>query len=137
MLLEDEEAGAREVLRPESELTCVHRNVSTCHYTYVTQFRPQQEEKCSETYTKTCSITFSRQPVVEVVSKCYRPLVTICGDQEDDDDDDEEEEVCRTVQESVCTTRYEAVLSRIIQTIHLLEYLGQNMNIVVFGSHIQ
>ena len=125
MLLEDEEARAREVLRPEPELTCVHRNVSTCHYTYVTQFRPQQEEKCSETYTKTCSIAFSRQPVVEVVSKCYRPLVTICGDQEDDDDDDEEE-VCRTVHESVCTTRYEAVLSRIIQ---ILEYLGSNSRI--------
>ena len=122
MLLEDEEAGVREVVRPEPELTCVHRNVSTCHYTYVTQFRPQQEEKCSETYTKTCSITFSRQPVVEVVSKCYRPLITVCGDQDDDDED----EVCRTVHESVCTTRYEAVLSRIIQ---IFEYLGPNSGI--------
>ena len=121
-MLEDEEAEEKEVLRPELELTCVHRNVSTCHYTYVTQFRPQQEEKCSETYTKTCSITFSRQPVVEVVSKCYRPLVTVCDDKEDGDN----EEVCRTVQESVCTTRYEAVLSQIIQ---IFEYLEPNSRI--------
>ena len=122
MLLEDEEAEEREVLRPEPELTCVHRNVSTCHYTYVTQFRPQQEEKCSETYTKTCSITFSRQPVVEVVSKCYRPLVTVCDDEDDEGDN---EEICRTVQESVCTTRCEAVLSRISQ---IFQHLGPNSN---------
>ena len=104
IVLESDPAEASEVQVSEPELSCVHRNVSTCHYTYVTVFRPHQEEVCADTYTKTCSITFTKVPEVEVVRKCYRPLVTVCDDDAGDVGDDEE--VCRTVQESVCTTRY-------------------------------
>ena len=87
----------------ETVLECVHKNISTCHYTYVTQFRAHQEQVCTESYSKHCSITFAKIPEVENVQKCYKPLVSVC----DEDSDSDDEVVCRTYYESVCTTRYE------------------------------
>jgi len=84
-------------------LECVHKQVSTCHYSYATQFSPHREEVCSESYNKHCSITFNKIPEVEIVKKCYKPLVSVCDDNSDDDD---EEVICRTYPESVCTSRY-------------------------------
>ena len=69
-------------------MECVHKNISTCHYTYVTQFRAHQEQVCSESYSKHCSITFAKIPEVENVQKCYKPLVSVCD--EDSDSEDEE-----------------------------------------------
>ena len=88
-------------------LECVHKNVSTCHYSYATRFTPHQEQVCSESYNKHCSITFNKIAEVETVRKCYKPLVSVCDDSDDDTNGDNDEEICRTYYESVCTSRYQ------------------------------
>ena len=55
-----------------------------------------------------CVISFEQQPDTETVEKCYTPLVPDCGGGAGDTAGggagaDTE---CRTVQETVCTTRY-------------------------------
>ena len=87
-----------QTLKKDPILECTHKNVEKCHYTYVTQFSPAQEEICEENFEKTCQITFKQQAVDEQVKKCYRPLVKVCNGQGAD--------VCQTVYESSCTTRY-------------------------------
>ena len=47
---------------------------------------------------KVCQITFKQQATTETVKKCYKPLKKICNGQG--------EEICRTVYESSCTTKY-------------------------------
>merc|ERR1712061_328068 len=79
-------------------LECTHKNVEKCHYTYVTQFNPAQEEVCEENFEKTRQITFKQQAIEEDVEKCYRPLIKTCEGNGD--------EVCQTVYESSCTTKY-------------------------------
>ena len=79
-------------------LECTHKNTEQCHYTYVTQFTPSQEEVCDETFEKTCSITFKQQAFNETVRKCYTPVEKVCNGQGP--------EVCQTVYESSCTTKY-------------------------------
>ena len=69
-----------------------------CHYTFVTDFKPAQEEVCEENFEKTCQITFKKQALEEQVKKCYRPLEKVCNGQGKD--------ICQTVYESSCTTRY-------------------------------
>ena len=44
-------------------LECVHRNVSTCHYTFVTVFEAAAEEVCDESYTKRWGPMRARPPV--------------------------------------------------------------------------
>ena len=53
---------------------CVHKQVETCHYTYVTLFTPHQERVCSDNYKKKFSIVFVTRSSPETVRKCYRPL---------------------------------------------------------------
>ena len=79
-------------------MECTHKNVEKCHYTYVTQFTPAQEEVCEENFEKTCQITFKQQAVEETVKKCYKPLEKECNGQGED--------ICQTVYESACTTKY-------------------------------
>lgn len=85
-------------LQKDPILECTHKEVEKCHYTYVTQFSPSQEEVCEENFEKTCQITFKQQAVDETVKKCYRPLTKVCNGQGAD--------VCQTVFESSCTTKY-------------------------------
>ena len=75
-----------------------HRNIETCHYTYITAFKPTNEEVCEENFDKQCSITFTQKAFNETVRKCYRPVEKIC--------DGNGPEVCQTVYESACTTKY-------------------------------
>merc|ERR1712127_479620 len=79
-------------------LECTHKNTEQCHYTYVTQFTPTQEEVCEETFEKSCAITFKQQAFNETVRKCYKPVEKVCNGQGPD--------VCQTVYESSCTTKY-------------------------------
>jgi len=79
-------------------LTCVHRSVQKCHYTYRTQFTPSQEEVCREEYQKTCRISFRKKAVNEKLNKCYKPVERVCTGQG--------EEKCYTVYETACSTRY-------------------------------
>ena len=75
-----------------------YRNIETCHYTYITAFKPTNEEVCEENFDKQCSITFTQKAFNETVRKCYRPVEKIC--------DGNGPEVCQTVYESACTTKY-------------------------------
>merc|ERR1719189_746460 len=85
-------------IEKEPLLECTHKEIEKCHYTYVTQFTSQQEEVCEENFEKTCQITFKQQAVNETVEKCYKPLNKVCNGQGPD--------VCKTVYESSCTTKY-------------------------------
>jgi len=85
-------------IEKEPLLECTHKEIEKCHYTYVTQFTSQQEEVCEENFEKTCQITFKQQAVEEDVEKCYKPLNKVCNGQGPD--------VCKTVYESSCTTKY-------------------------------
>ena len=75
-----------------------YRNIETCHYTYITAFKPTNEEVCEENFDKQCSITFTQKAFNETVRKCYKPVEKIC--------DGNGPEVCQTVYESSCTTKY-------------------------------
>ena len=79
-------------------LECTHRNEEKCHYTYVTQFEPTAEETCEENFEKICQITFKQEAKEEQVEKCYKPLIKVCNGQG--------KEICQTLFESSCTTRY-------------------------------
>ena len=85
----------------EPILECTHKNTEQCHYTYVTQFKPSQEEVCEENFEKSCQITFKQQAYNETVRKCYRPVEKVCSGQGP--------EVCRTVYEASCSTKYVGV----------------------------
>ena len=85
-------------LEKEPVLECTHKNIEKCHYTYVTEFSPTQEEVCDETFEKKCQITFKQQAVNETVKKCYMPLQSVCNGQGAD--------ICETLYETSCTTRY-------------------------------
>jgi len=85
-------------LEKDPILECTHKNTEQCHYTYVTKFVPTQEEVCDENFEKTCQITFKQQAFNETVEKCYKPVSKECNGQG--------EEVCQTIYESSCTTKY-------------------------------
>ena len=85
-------------LEKDPILECTHKNTEQCHYTYVTKFVPTQEEVCDENFEKNCQITFKQQAFNETVEKCYKPVQKECNGQG--------EEVCQTIYESSCTTKY-------------------------------
>merc|ERR1712170_307173 len=68
-------------LKKEPILECTHKNVEQCHYTYVTKFKPSQQQVFNET-----------------VRKCYKPIEKVCNGQG--------KEICQTVYESSCSTKY-------------------------------
>jgi len=85
-------------LKKEPILECTHKNVEQCHYTYVTKFKPSQEQVCEENFEKSCQITFKQQAFNETVRKCYKPVEKVCNGQGP--------EICQTVYESSCSTKY-------------------------------
>jgi len=87
-----------QTIEKEPILECTHKNTEVCHYTYVTQFKPTQQEVCEETFEKSCSITFKQIAQNETVQHCYKPVFKECNGQGED--------VCQTVYESSCTTKY-------------------------------
>jgi len=78
-------------------VTCKHSYSEKCHTTYTTDFEPQQEEDCEENFVKSCFIEYKKVASQETVDFCYTPI-ELQGDGP---------EVCQTVYESSCTTRYE------------------------------
>merc|ERR1712055_658261 len=78
-------------------VTCKHSYSEKCHTTYTTDFEPQQEEECEENFVKNCFIEFRKIASQETVEFCHTPLKLEGGGPE----------VCQTVYESACTTRYE------------------------------
>ena len=95
-----------EKMEKEQIKECWHQNVSSCHDTYVTEFKSIQENKCDDnTFWKTCKITFKKIAMNYTVKTCYNPLVQKCGHY---DKNKEVKEVCRTWMETVCNTTYVA-----------------------------
>ena len=86
--------------RKDPELSCVHKSVEKCHYTYTTQFIPRQEEVCDQTYEKHCTISYSQVAQNESLVHCYNPLVRSCSRPETG------AEECREYHETSCTSRY-------------------------------
>jgi len=78
-------------------VTCKHSYSEKCHTTYTTDFEPQQEEECNENFVKNCFIEFRKAASDEKVTICHTPIELVGGGPE----------VCQTVYESACTTRYE------------------------------
>merc|ERR1712180_35135 len=78
-------------------VTCKHSYSEKCHTTYTTDFEPQQEEACDENFVKSCFIEYRKVASEETVTFCHTPIL-LEGDGE---------EVCQTVYESACTTRYQ------------------------------
>merc|ERR1712076_300123 len=78
-------------------IECKHRYSQKCHTTYTTDFEPQQEEECEENFVKNCFIEFKKVASQETVQFCHTPLKLEGGGPE----------ICKTVYESACTTRYE------------------------------
>merc|ERR1711863_13594 len=77
-------------------ITCKHSYSEKCHTTYSTAFSAQQEEDCEENFVKSCFIEYKKVASEEAVTFCHTPILL-----EGDGD-----EVCQTVYESACTTRY-------------------------------
>merc|ERR1712033_8942 len=77
-------------------IECKHSYTQKCHTTYTTDFEPQQEEDCEENFVKSCFIEYRKVASEEAVTFCHTPIL-LEGDGE---------EVCQTVYESACTTRY-------------------------------
>ena len=77
-------------------VTCKHSYSEKCHTTYTTDFEPQQEEDCEENFVKSCFIEYRKVASEEAVTFCHTPIVL----------EGNGEEVCQTVYESACTTRY-------------------------------
>merc|ERR1711962_256830 len=58
---------------------CWHQNVSSCHNTFVTEFKAMQERKCDDnTFWKTCKISFKEISLNYTVKTCFKPLVKKC-----------------------------------------------------------
>lgn len=64
----------------------------------MTKFKPSQEQVCEENFEKSCQITFKQQAFNETVRKCYKPVEKVCNGQGP--------EICQTVYESACSTKY-------------------------------
>ena len=47
-------------LRKDPVLSCIHKSIEKCHYTYTTQFVPNTEKVCDKVYEKRCSITYTQ-----------------------------------------------------------------------------
>jgi len=89
--------GMVEETEYDDVVTCKHSYSEKCHSTYTTDFEPQQEEECEENFVKNCFIEFRKVASQETVEFCHTPLKLEGGGPE----------ICKTVYESACTTRYE------------------------------
>merc|ERR1712029_342779 len=86
-----------EEIEYDDVIECKHSYSEKCHSTYTTDFEPQQEEECEENFVKNCFIEFRKVASQETVEFCHTPLKLEGGGPE----------ICKTVYESACTTRYE------------------------------
>ena len=119
-------------LRKDPILRCDHKQVRQCHFTYVTRFTSAQERVCDENFEKICQIIFHQTAKNETVKKCYTPMEIECDSHEKQEyplplyDFSGESnsinggggptlkgfggggggEVCQTLYDSLCTTRY-------------------------------
>ena len=89
------------VLQPV--MVCVQRNMTSCHYTYITEYRPHLEMVCSDSYHKKCLISFYVNSISEKVMKCYEPLKKVCSPSEHAV---KSEKICETYHETSCTSKY-------------------------------
>ena len=81
---------------------CWHQNVSSCHDTFVTEFKAMQERKCDDnTFWKTCKISFKEISLNYTVKTCFSPLVQECSTTSGP-----VKEVCRSWFKTVCNTTY-------------------------------
>ena len=78
-------------------VTCHHSYDERCHQTFVTTYEPHQEEECDEKFKKECMIWHEEKAVNELVEECTTPLVPDC--------DILLPEECKTIYDTVCTTR--------------------------------
>ena len=81
-------------------LDCQHVKENKCHHTYVTEYESIKVEVCEEMYDKNCQLTFKKMPIEEQVISCYKPLIKQCDDTNPDN------QICQTVYESSCTTKF-------------------------------
>jgi hypothetical protein len=84
-------------------LDCVQRNLTSCHYTFITEYSPPQEKVCSDSYHEKCLISFQRKSVSEKVIKCYKPLKKVRGLSENEV---KSEKICKTHYKTSCTSKY-------------------------------
>ena len=49
-----------ETIVKEPVVECVHKNINTCHYGYVTRFKNHRVEECHDNYEKKCSISYKQ-----------------------------------------------------------------------------
>ena len=90
-------------------LECNHTTIEKCHYTYVTIYDSINETVCKENYEKVCQLTTVKQPINETVLRCHKPLIKTC-----EKDDPGVEQICQTVYESACSTKYKDINESII-----------------------
>merc|ERR1712166_1314077 len=76
----------------ETGLCCVEKEET------ITTVQKDPILECTHKNIETCQITFKQQAVEESVKKCYKPLIKECNGQGED--------ICLTVFESACTTKY-------------------------------
>merc|ERR1711935_355950 len=77
----------------ETGLCCVEKEET------ITTIQKDPILECThKNFEKTCQITFKQQAIEESVRKCYKPLEKECNGQGED--------ICQTVYESACTTKY-------------------------------
>ena len=91
-----EKVGMVQEIEYDDVVTCKHRYSEICYTTYATNFKPYQEEECEDNIVNSCFIEFNKVASEEAVSFCHTPII-FQGDGE---------QVCQTVYESACTTRY-------------------------------
>lgn len=88
-----------ETLEKRPIVICVHKNITQCHYSYITKYTPTPQQICSESYQKKCRISFIKQPVNTTVQHCYRPVRKVC--------DEPGPRICRTTYQTHCNTVYD------------------------------
>ena len=90
-------------------MECNHTTIEKCHYTYVTIYDSINETVCKENYEKVCQLTTVKQPINETVLRCHKPLIKTCETESIQTDDPGVEQICQTVYESACSTKYKDI----------------------------
>merc|ERR1711971_1437050 len=88
-------------------VTCVHKNITQCHYTFTTKYLPTKQQLCEESYQKNCQIRFSKRPVNETLKSCYKPVRKKC--------DGKGPKTCRKIYESHCKSKYDQNQHRVTE----------------------
>ena len=102
----------------------------------MTKFKPYQQEECTVQFKKSCHIKTSKKTVKQMMEVCRTPMVKVCPDE--DDDVDKENEVCQTVYEPECWTKYEkheVSISVIVWDIMMICSGGRRHSPVCYCQH--